>query len=137
MSRLDHAATLDIEVPFHDCDPLFVVWHGRYFQYMQRAHSLLLRSHRLDVPDLLAMGYQMYVTDTRCRYMFPLSYGDTARITAWFTTLRPLLRVAYDIRNVTKSRRCARAHTVTATTDTHGHLIRDTPDALLKRLPQL
>src|SRR5262245_13659309 len=24
---------VELKVPFHDCDPLFVVWHGRYFQY--------------------------------------------------------------------------------------------------------
>lgn len=135
MSVPDHAIELELEVPFHDCDPLFVVWHGRYFQYMQMAHTALLRSRQLDVPDLVSMGYRMFVTDTRCRYTFPLHFGDTVRITAWFAATAPLIRVAYTMRNVTKDRATARAFTVTATTDRSGKLLPTTPDDVLARLP--
>ncbi|TPV96825.1 MAG: acyl-CoA thioesterase [Myxococcales bacterium FL481] len=135
MSVPDHAIDLDIEVPFHDCDPLFVVWHGRYFQYLQIAHSALLRSHQLDVPDLIALGYRMVVTDTRCRYTFPLTFGDIVRVQAWFTSATPCLRVAYTLRNLTKHRVTARAYTVTATTDRDGNLFAQTPDDIRSRLP--
>ena len=136
MSVPAHAIELDIEVPFHDCDPLFVVWHGRYFQYMQMAHTALFRSRKLDVPDLIDMGYRMYVTDTRCRYTFPLAFGDTLRIKCWFAVQTPLIRVAYTLLNVTKRRASARAYTVTATTDRAGKLLSTTPDDILERLPR-
>ena len=85
------AVTIEQEVPFYECDPLFVVWHGRYFQYLERARQALLRKFHLDVPDVRHMGYRMYITDARCRYMFPLSYGDRVAVTAWFTEFEPLL----------------------------------------------
>lgn len=130
-------ASVEVTVPFHDCDPLFVVWHGRYFQYFEKARTALLQAHRLDIPDVRALGYRMYVTDARCRYTFPLGYGEVARVTAWFTETTPLIRVAYDVHNVTKGRRAARAYTVLATTDAHGQLLERTPDDVMARLPHL
>jgi acyl-CoA thioester hydrolase len=134
MSERAKAATVTLKVPFHDCDPLFVVWHGRYLEYFELARTALLERHELDVPEIRALGYRMYVTDARCRYMFPLSYGDEVEVTASFTATRPLLRIAYDVRNLTRSRRSARGYTVLATTDAAGQLLPETPDAIFERL---
>ena len=128
------AVTIEQEVPFYECDPLFVVWHGRYFQYLERARQALLRKFRLDVPDVRHMGYRMYITDARCRYMFPLSYGDRVAVTAWFTEFEPLLRVAYEVTNLTHNRRSARAYTVIATTDGDGNLMTRIPEDVAARL---
>ena len=94
-----------------------------------------LRSRDLDVPAIRALGHRMYVVDAHCRYMAPLAYGDTARVTAWFVQVAPLIKVAYDIRNPATDRWCARATTVLATTALDGTLLPSTPDALLARLP--
>ncbi len=128
------SATVTLKVPFHDCDPLFVVWHGRYLEYFELARTALLESRRLDVPEIRALGYRMYVTDARCRYMHPLSYGEEAQVTASFTATRPFVRIAYDVRNVTRGRRSARGYTVLATTDAAGQLLPETPDAIFERL---
>jgi len=128
------SVTIETQVQFYDCDPLFVVWHGRYFKYLEQARQELLRQFDLDVPDMRGMGYRMYITDARCRYMFPLSYGDTVAVTAWVSELEPLLRVAYDVRNVTKNRKAARAYTVVATTDAEGNLLTRIPDNVAARL---
>ena len=135
MKLPEHAVSVEMQVPFHDCDPLFVVWHGRYFEYFEVARTELLRSCRLDVPDVRAMNYRMYVTDVRCHYSFPMAYGDTVRVNAWFTATTPLIRVAYTVDNVTHGRRSARASTVLATTDAHGNFLTETPDDVLARLP--
>lgn len=131
----EHAVSVDREVPFHHCDPLFVVWHGRYFEYLEEARTELLRSRGLDVPDIRDLGYRMYVTDARCRYTHPMSYGDHVRVTAWFTAISPLLRVAYEIRNLTRGRRTARAYTVLSTLDADGNLLTEPPDEVRRRLP--
>ena len=125
---------VELKVPFHDCDPLFVVWHGRYFEYLEVARSALFARHQLDVEQVRALNYRMYVTDARCRYMFPLTYNDRVRVSARFTSLRPLLRVAYDVYNLTVGRKTARAVTVLATTDVMGNLLSETPADLIERL---
>jgi hypothetical protein len=67
--------------------------------------------------------------------MVPLAYGDKARVTAFYTAVSPLVRVAYDIHEAGRGRWCARAVTVLATTDGEGALLAATPEALLSRLP--
>lgn len=134
--RPTHAVQWTAKVGFQQCDPLGVVWHGRYFEWLEAARNELFAGVGLDIPEIRALGYRMYIVDARCRYMVPLAYGDSVRVTAWFTAISPLVRVAYDLHDVKSGRRCARAHTVLATTDTEGVLCRPTPKALLDRLPQ-
>jgi acyl-CoA thioester hydrolase len=128
------AAQVEIKVPFHDCDPLFVVWHGHYLKYLEVARSALFAAHEVDVEHVRALNYRMYVTDAHCRYMHPLRYNDVARVTARFSAVTPLLRIAYELVNVTENRRSARAVTVLATTDAAGKLLTETPHDLLERV---
>ena len=133
--RPDHAVSLDIKVAFHQCDPLGVLWHGRYFELFEAARMELMASCGLDVPALVALDVRMYVTEVRCRYMTPLSFGDTARVSAWFGEVTPLIRVSYDIHHVERDAWSSRATTMLATTDAAGTLFTRTPDAILDRLP--
>jgi acyl-CoA thioester hydrolase len=139
--RPAHAVTVEVRVAFHQCDPLGVVWHGRYFEYLEAARQALLASVDLDVPQIRALGFRLYVTEARCRYMAPLAYGDIAHVTAWFSRLSgsgsasPLIRIAYDVRHGARDGWCARAATVLATTDADGKLLPQTPEAILARLP--
>ena len=133
VTRPEHAITLDMPVPFHQCDPLGVLWHGRYFEYFETARTALLTSVGLAIPEIQELGFRMYVTEARCRYMSPLIMDDVAEVTAWFSKLSPLIRVAYDIR--CRGSWVARATTVLATTRPDGSLLTSTPDAILDRLP--
>lgn len=131
---MNKSATVGVSIEFYDCDPLFVVWHGRYFKYFEQARQALLRELDLDIPQIRAMGYRMYVTDVRCRYMFPLSYGDDVKVTAKITEVSPLIKVTYEVRNDTHGRRAARGYTTLATTDADGNLLTETPNDILSRL---
>jgi acyl-CoA thioester hydrolase len=137
MTRPSHAVSVDLDIPFHDCDPLCVAWHGRYFEYLEAGRQRLLAACSLDVPDLVRMGYRMFVTDARCRYMHPLTYGDRVKVTAWFAdVLPPLIKVVYDVFNETRGRRSARAHTLLAFTNAEGSLLTDLPTEVRSRLPE-
>lgn len=139
MKRPDHAVSIERTVAFHECDPLGIVWHGRYYEFFDVARTALFASVDLDVPEIRALGHRMVVTETRCRYMVPLEYGQRFRVTAWFSVATPLIRVAYDVYDLpgddASGRWRARAATVLATTDELGRLIPRTPDAILRRLP--
>jgi len=138
MSRPAHAVSVRMVVPFHDCDPLFVSWHGRYFQYLEIARTALMKSLQLDVPDLIGLHHRMFVTDARCRYLFPLRYDETFTVTAWcapLATTEPLIKVVYEVFNETKGRKAARGSTTLALTDDHGALLTELPPAVRSRLP--
>ncbi|HIF93792.1 MAG TPA: acyl-CoA thioesterase [Myxococcales bacterium] len=121
-------------VPFHDCDPLQVVWHGRYLEYFELARTELFQDRGVDIPRIRDLGFRMYVADARCRYMFPLTYGDEMEVTAKAVAWKPMLRIVYSIRNLTKSRRSARGFTALATTDSSGRLLPETPNAIMERI---
>lgn len=135
MTDISEEHSVELNVPFHDCDPLFVVWHGHYYKYLELARTRLFQSCGLDVPDVREMGFRMYVTETRCRYMFPLAYNDRFRVTARFRQTSPLLKITYTVTNLTHNRKSARASTDIATTDAAGNLLSTTPDQILACIP--
>lgn len=129
-----HEVHHDFEVPFHDVDALQIVWHGHYYKYMEHGRTALMRSRGLDVGDMRALGHRLLLVDSHCRHTFPLYYADRARVTAWFVSVAPRLVIAYRIRNLTHDRCSARGQTILITTDADGHMLPETPDALLQRL---
>lgn len=137
MPLVDASTQIQLKVPFHDCDPMGVVWHGNYLRYFEQARCALQAKYELDVPHVRAMGYRIYVTEARCRYTYPLSYNDDITVTAAFTLFEPLVRVAYRVMNVTRSRSAARGHTELAVTDADGKLLGQTPREILARIPGL
>ena len=128
------AATVDGEVPFHDVDPLLIVWHGHYFKYFELARTVLFRRHRVDGPDLLELGYRFVVAHSEVRHVAPLTYGDRYRARAWFLDYSHRIHVGYEVFDLTHGRRAARARTELVTTDAHGNLLLETPAALITRI---
>jgi acyl-CoA thioester hydrolase len=129
-----HETAVDIEVPFHDVDALRIVWHGHYYKYLELARTALLRARSLDAHQFAESPYRLIMIESGCRYVSPLRYGDRARVCAWFADTRYRLRIEYEITNLTRGRRAARAHTVLVTTDRGGRMLVRTPEGILARL---
>ena len=132
--RPPHSVSVEHSVGFQECDPLGVVWHGRYVEWFEAGRTALFRSIDLDIPVIRAMNYRMFVVEQKCRYMAPLGYGDTAVIHSWFGDLSPLIHVRYDVLDAAGGRWCARASTTLAVTDARGELLAETPADMLARL---
>jgi acyl-CoA thioester hydrolase len=126
--------SIELEVPFHDVDSLQVVWHGNYLKYLELARTALMRSRGLDVEQIVAAGFRQVVIEARCRYAFPLRYGERFRVDAWFKDVENRLNIGYEIFNLTQGRRTLHGHTILATTDIEGRLLLETPHVLLDRL---
>jgi acyl-CoA thioester hydrolase len=133
MERLFETA-VEIEVPFRHVDLMGVVWHGHYYEYLEEARTALLRSRSLDDGDLIGGRYAFFVIESHCRYTFPLFYRDRMRVSAWIQDVRHRVFIGYEIRNLTRARRAARAHTILATTDLERNLLLETPDEIRRRL---
>jgi len=134
MSGRLHETEIELEIPYHDVDALGVVWHGHYYKYLELARTQLLRSVGLDAGDLIGPHYRFLVIESRCRYAFPLFYGDRARVSAWLRDFRNRIFIAYEVTNLSRRRRAARGHTVLATLDAEGRMLLETPLAIVKRI---
>lgn len=128
------AVSIALEVPLHDVDALQVVWHGNYFKYLDSARSALFRARGLDIGEIAELGLRMMVVEARCRYAYPLRYGENARVSAWIASIDSRIRVAYQVWNLTHERTSATAATVLVMTEPDGKLLWQTPDGVRDRL---
>ncbi len=129
-----HETSVELEVPFHDVDMLGIVWHGHYYKYLEQARTALMRATDLEANEIIGPRYRFLVIESHCRYTHPLYYGDSFRVTAWYSDIRHRLRIAYEVRNLTRDSRAARAYTVLATTDVEGRLLMETPAEITRRI---
>jgi acyl-CoA thioester hydrolase len=125
---------VELDVPFHDVDPLGVVWHGHYYKYFELARTRLLRERGLDGGELIGKRYRFYVIESRCRHSFPLRYGERARVAAWVRDMRHRVHIQFEITNLDHERRAARGFTSLATLDADHKLLLETPDEIQRRL---
>jgi acyl-CoA thioester hydrolase len=130
----ESAVSVELEVPFHDVDPLLVAWHGHYYKYFEIARQHLQRKHRVDAPDLMELGFHWYVIETRSRHVAPLRYGERFLVKAWFCEIDPRIGIAYEITSQKSNRRAARGVTVLVTTKPGGELLMETPREILERI---
>ncbi len=129
-----HEVNAELEVPFHDVDVLGLVWHGHYYKYFEIARTRLLRSLGLDAGDLIGPRYRFVVSESACRHIQRLDYGERFRVSAWINDYRHRIRIDYEITSLDRERRCARGHTVLACTDRDGNLLLRTPAAIYDRI---
>ncbi|NOZ02311.1 MAG: acyl-CoA thioesterase [Deltaproteobacteria bacterium] len=119
-------AEVEVLVPFHDADPMNVVWHGNYFKYFEMARTALEKRLGLTVTVLNDMGYICPVIESHCRHVSAMRYGDVGRCRAWVAAMDRRVTVAYELWNMTTGRRSAEGYTVQAALD------RDTREMLLE-----
>ena len=127
-----HEVRLQHEVPFHDVDVLKVVWHGHYLKYFELARTRLLRSIGLDAGDVIGARYQLMVSESRCRHIRPLRYGDRFEVVAWLGESSHHLAVKFQIDEIASGKKCATGQTTLVTLDLEGRLVHRTPDLILK-----
>jgi acyl-CoA thioester hydrolase len=68
---------IQMKVPFHDLDPMQVVWHGNYLKYFDIVRFGLFSDAGIDLHRYsMENNYIFPVTKTFIKYIVPLRYGD-------------------------------------------------------------
>jgi acyl-CoA thioester hydrolase len=91
---------VEVEVPFHDADPMGVTWHGNYFRYMESARAALLDGIGYNYRQMLESGYLWPLVDARIKYVRPTTFGQRLRVTATLAEYENRLKIAYTIADV-------------------------------------
>ena len=129
------ASEVEIEVEFHDLDPMGVAWHGHYLRYFERARCALLRSFEYDYPQMQASGYLWPIVDCRLRYVAPARYGQRLRVRAELAEWENRLVIDYLVRDAATSARVTEGRTVqVAVTAGTWELQLASPRVLLEKL---
>ncbi len=110
-------AEVEIEVPFHDADPMGVTWHGNYFRYFEIARCALLEKIDYNYRAMDASGFAWPIVETRVKYVRPTLYGQRIRVTAALQEYEYRLKIGYEIRDIDSGERVTRGFTIQVAVD--------------------
>lgn len=108
--RLVHE--IELSPAFHDLDPLNIVWHGRYVQYLEIARCALLQKFDYDYPQMRDSGYAWPIVDLQLKYVRAAEYGMTLKIRAAITEWENRLKVEYRISDAATGQVLTKGHTI-------------------------
>jgi len=109
-------ASSSTRVPFHDLDATGVVWHGRYFKYLESARCVLLESLGYSYEAMLESGFLWPVVDSQIRYVHPFTLNQQVKAVACLREWEFHLTVDYRLENE-EGQVCTRARTVQVPVD--------------------
>lgn len=101
-----------IRVPFNDCDPLGIVWHGNYTRYFEVAREALMESFGYSYEQMFESGYAWPVIDLHVRYVKAIRCSQRLCVTATLREWEYRLKIDYLITDAESGERLAKGHTV-------------------------
>ncbi|MCJ8295331.1 MAG: acyl-CoA thioesterase [Colwellia sp.] len=115
MSKQEYVTTaVDIEIPFHDCDPMNVVWHGNYPRYFEVARCQLLRLFNYDYLDMQASGYMWPIVDMRLKYVGSAKFTQMITVTATLVEYENRIKINYLITDKKTGAKLTKGYTIQA-----------------------
>jgi acyl-CoA thioester hydrolase len=129
------SASAEIVVPFHDLDPVAIVWHGNYVKYLEVARDALMNRIGYSHDEMRASGFVWPVVEMKLRYLQAARLRQTLRVRASISEYEDRLKIVYDISDAASGRRLTRGHTVQVAVrlDT-GEMLFRTPPVLREKI---
>lgn len=100
---------ITLTVPFHDLDPMHVVWHGNYMKYFDIARFELFQHAGIDLYGYSVAHQIMFpVTRQSAKHIIPLRHRDEIVCRATITEAIYKISIDFDIRSVETGQICTR-----------------------------
>lgn len=98
-----------LTVPFHDLDPLNVVWHGNYLKYFDIARFGLFKAAGVDL-YAYAKEHNIFfpITKTTTKFIEPLRYGDAFICQATLIDASIKIVMDFEIRRIADNAVCTK-----------------------------
>ena len=98
-----------LTVPFHDLDPMHIVWHGNYLKYFDIARFGLFSSAGIDLYEFYKKtNYLFPLTKTSTKHIIPLQYNDTFTCKATVIEAQIKIVIDFEIRRLGSSKVCTK-----------------------------
>ena len=135
---MEHAASVEFEIPFHDVDMMNVAWHGHYLKYFEIARCAVLDKIDYNYPQMQQSGFAWPVIDAGVRYVQPLRFQQRIRITATIIEWENRLKIKYLIEDSESNARLTKGHTVQVAIDMKTEeMLFASPDVLWEKLQEI
>lgn len=100
---------IQMKVPFHDLDPMQVVWHGNYLKYFDVARFGLFESVGVDLYGYLKSRQMVFpITRSSIKHILPLRFDETFICRAMVTEARYKIAMDFEIRRPGTGEICTR-----------------------------
>ncbi|MBV9248976.1 MAG: acyl-CoA thioesterase [Acetobacteraceae bacterium] len=91
------SAEVTIKAQFYDLDPMRIVWHGNYARFLEEARCALLDRIGYNYPEMAESGFIWPIVEMRIKYIRPIQFAQTVRVTATLAEYENRLRIEYCI----------------------------------------
>ena len=126
---------IEVEVPFQDCDPMGVTWHGCYLRYLETARSALLNRIGYNVRQMTASGYAWPIVDLKMKYVKTTTFGQRLVVRAALEEYENRLKIAYSIADRATGEIVTKASTTqVAVYQARGEMCFVSPDVFLDKV---
>ena len=100
---------IKLSVPFHDLDPLNMVWHGNYLKYFDMARSELFTGAGVDLFEYFKKtNYLFPITKTATKHIVSLRYHDEFTCKATCVEAQYKIVIDFKIRLEQTNKLCAK-----------------------------
>lgn len=111
-TKKPRACEVRLRVPFHDVDPMRVVWHGHYLKYFEIARDELLRNLGVDLQEYVReTGLAFPIVRSRIKHLRPLVYDDEFFCRATVVEAKRKIIMDFEVRRADDDGVCARGRT--------------------------
>lgn len=127
-----------IEIPFHDCDPMNVVWHGNYPRYLEVARCELLRLFDYDYGKMHESGYAWPIVDMQIKYVASAVFTQKIKVSAYLKEFENRLKIDYVITDAITNQRITKATTIQVAVDIHSKEMQfESPQVIIDKLANI
>lgn len=91
-----------MRIPFYDCDPMGVSWHGHYIKYFEKARYDLLEKLDYNYEAMRDNGHAWPIVKINAKYIHPLIFGQKIIVKSAIIEIENRLRITYTIYDETK-----------------------------------
>ncbi|CDG19158.1 acyl-CoA thioesterase [Xenorhabdus doucetiae] len=128
-------AEVELTVPFHDADPMGVVWHGNYFRYFEIAREALMNQIHYGYREMRESGYVWPVVDAKIKYRASVSFEQKIRVRATIEEFENRLKIAYQVFDAASGEKTTTGYTIqVAVSQATREMSFVSPDILFERM---
>ena len=133
--NVDIEAEVDVDIPFHDADPMGVTWHGNYLRYWELARAALLGKIGYGYSQMGESGYLFPIVDVRIKFIKPTTFGQRVRVKASLEEYLNRLKISYLITNPSSGEKISTGFTIqVAVQRASGEMCFCSPPVLIERV---
>jgi acyl-CoA thioester hydrolase len=112
-------STIELRVRYAECDPMGLLHHAKYLEYLELARTELLRAQGMSYRECEARGVFFVVARLEIRYQAPIRYDDLITIETKVERITRT-RVDHAYRLFVKGILCTEANSTLACVNTAG-----------------